>query len=140
MVEEKLMKLLGSRITKVSGERNPDFDGKISMKSDINISSIEKFKPEGVKQESLKVKFSFKVDYSDLGSVLIEGLLFVTTDTKTQKDLLRDWKDKKFDSPENMAVMNMILQKSSIKAFELEEELGLPIHIQLPLLQRQKKD
>jgi len=31
-------------------------------------------------------------------------------------------------------ISNFIIKKASIKAFELEEELGLPIHIKLPTL------
>ena len=41
---------------------------------------------------------------------------------------------------EHAHITNMIIQKASIKAFELEEELGLPIHISLPQMQIKKKD
>jgi hypothetical protein len=64
----------------------------------------------------------------------------VGAEKKTIKSLVKSWKEKKFDTPEHAAITNIILQKSSIKAFELEEELGLPIHIRLPTVTLDKKE
>ncbi len=140
MAEEKSIRLVGSKFTKLSAERNPNFDGSLSLKTDISIKNLEKFKPEGTKQESLKIEYQFKIDYADLGNIIIEGILFIVLDSKTQKDALKDWKIKKLNSPTYMAMMNLIMQKASLKAFELEDELGLPIHIKLPLLQAKKEE
>ena len=54
------------------------------------------------------------------------------SDIKIVKDILRSWKEKKFNNEEQIEITNIILQKASIKAFELEDEIGLPIHIKLP--------
>ena len=140
MAEERLMRIAGAKFTNFSAEVNPDFSGKVSMKSDMSIKTLEKFKPEGVKQESLKVDYSFKIDYSELGKINIEGTIYILADAKTQKEILKDWKDKKLDSTPHMAIMNLIMQKASLKAFELEEEIGLPLHIKLPLLQTKKEE
>ena len=131
---EPQLDLLNSRLTKVSGERKPDFSGKLSMNQNIKIITMEKFKPTGAKIESIKINYSFQIDYSELGSVEIEGVIYIGTDTKTMKKILDEYKDKKFDSPEQVTIMNIIIQKASIRAFEIEEELGLPIHIRLPQL------
>ncbi|MCK4997531.1 hypothetical protein KAS08_04450 [Candidatus Pacearchaeota archaeon] len=129
------LKLIGSKLTKVNAERNPDFSGKLEMKTNIGIDSIEKVKES---KDTIKLGYSFNVDYSELGSIAIKGKLFLTGDAKLIKDLLKTFKDKKFDSPEYLAITNLIIQKASIKAFELEEELGLPIHIKLPSLSLKK--
>ena len=125
------LKLAGSRITKLSAERKPDFSGKLEMKTNIKINSIEKVKEA---KDTVKLTYTFEVEYVELGGISIEGLLFLSGDAKSIKELLKVQKDKKYDSPEYIGITNLIIQKASIKAFELEEELGLPIHIKLPTL------
>ncbi|MAG39893.1 hypothetical protein CMI41_02920 [Candidatus Pacearchaeota archaeon] len=126
--------LMSSRLTKVSGNREMEFSGKISMNQNIKIKSMEKFKPTNSKIESIKADYSFEIDYGELGKVEIEGILFLGTDSKTTKKILEEYKNKNFQSAEQIKIMNMIIQKASIRAFEIEEELGLPIHIRLPEL------
>lgn len=131
------LKLAGSKLTKVSAERKPEFDGKIEMKTNIKIDSLEKVKEA---KDAVELKYVFDVDYAELGKIVVEGSLFLSGDAKTIKDLLKNQKDKKFDTPEYVAITNLIIQKSSIRAFELEEELGLPIHIKLPTLSLKKEE
>ena len=131
---EPELTLMSSRLTKVSGNRNIDFSGKISMNQNIKVSNMEKFKANGSKTEAIKADYSFEIDYGDLGKVEIEGILFLGTDSKTMKKVLEEYKAKKFDSAEQITIMNMIIQKASLRAFEIEDELGLPIHIRLPQL------
>jgi len=125
------LKLAGSRFTRINAERKPDFSGKLEMKTNIKINSLDKIKDA---KDALKLGYTFEVDYTELGKVEIEGILFLSGDSKTIKELLKIQKEKKYDSPEYIGITNLIIQKASIKAFELEEELGLPIHIKLPTL------
>lgn len=125
------LKLVNSRLTKINAERNSDFNGKLEIKTNIKINSIDKIKEA---KEILKLSYNFEIDYSKLGKILIEGILFLSGDTKTIKELLKAQKDKNYNTPEYTAITNLIIQKASIKAFEVEEELGLPIHIKLPTL------
>tara|TARA_Y100000310_G_C20378241_1_gene666801 strand:- start:69 stop:500 length:432 start_codon:yes stop_codon:yes gene_type:complete len=137
--ENNQMKLLAFNITKFGGERKPNFDGELEIKSNINIKDLEKFKPEGSKQESIKAEFQFSIIYTDLGKVEIEGVVFIGADSKTIKETIKEFKDKNLTTPMQVAIMNVIMQKSSIKALEIEEDLGLPPHIRLPVLQPQQK-
>jgi hypothetical protein len=127
----KNLKIAGSRFTKVAAEINTEFSGKLSMDTGIKIISIELFKD---KKDTIKVSYSFEIDYKDLGKVEIEGKIFIESDTKTSKDIVNSWKDKESNTEEQVMITNMVLQKASIKAFELENELGLPIHIKLPTI------
>lgn len=133
------MKLAGFNFTKINAEKNTDFKGNLEIKANIAISSMEKFKPEYSKQESLKVSFEYLVDYSELGKIDIKGVLFIITDPKTIKDTIKDWKDKNYNADMNIAILNIINRKASIKAFELQEELTLPPHVQLPILRPESK-
>lgn len=125
------LKLVGSRITKIQAERKPEFSGKLEMKTNIKINSLEKTKEA---KDTIKLTYTFEINYLELGEVSIEGILFLSSDSKSIKELLKIHKDKKYESPEYLEITNLIIRKASIKAFELEEELGLPIHIKLPTL------
>lgn len=132
------LKLLGSKITKINAERNPDFSGKLNVNTNIKISSIEKYKPESTNIDSLKITSLFIIDYGNLGKIEIEGQLYISSDEDTIEEVIKNFDNKKFDTPEQITIMNLIMQRFSIKAFELEEELSLPIHIKLPSLQVKK--
>ena len=134
------LKLLAARFTKISAIRTEDFEGKLSMNTGIKIESIKDTEDEN---DAVKVSYTFEVDYKELGSIGISGYLFVGAEKKTVKNLVKSWEEKKFDTDEHAAITNIILQKASIKAFELEEEMGLPIHIRLPTVsinQEEQKD
>ena len=129
------LKLIGSKFTKLNAERNTEFSGKLEIKTNIKVVSLDKVKEA---KDSLKLSYNFDIDYNELGKISIEGILYLSGDSKTIKELVKIQKDKKYDSPEYIAITNLIIQKASIKAFELEEELGLPIHIKLPTLSVKK--
>jgi hypothetical protein len=135
----KEIKLGAFRFLKQTVERNEEFKGELKITPNINIKSIDKFKIESTKQETLKIDFKFEVDYNELGKVSLEGRMILIADPKLVKETIEGWKDKKLDSEIKVIILNIIMQKSSIKALQLEEEIGLPFHIQLPKLQLGKK-
>ena len=106
----KTMNIVGSNLTKVSGERNPDFKGKLELNTNINLRSVEKFKSSQAKQEVLKVDYQFEIKYGELGGVSIEGILFISADPKTIKEAIKDKADNNYNSPTQMAIMNIIIQ------------------------------
>ncbi len=132
--------ILGFNLTKISGWKNPEFKGKIEISTSINISSIDKKEFPLLNDEVLKVVFSFKIIYKELGEISLEGELLLRTDKKIFKDVLKEWKEKKVNTEFQTLVLNLIIQRCSIRAIELEEELNLPIHINLPTLKLEKKE
>lgn len=136
MVQE--IKLVGFKYTKLLVERNEENKGELKITPNINIQSIEKVKSES-KQEILQINFQFGIDYSSLGKIDLHGKLFLAADTKIVKDALEGWKNKNLDSKINLVILNIIMQKASIKALQLEEEMNFPPHIQLPRLQLDEK-
>ena len=132
--------LLGFNFTKISAQRYPDFKGKLEVKPKINIASIEKHELNLIKQDAVKVKFSFGINYKDLADIDLDGEVILKTDASTQKEILSGWKDKKLDSEVQSIILNLIMQKASIRAIELEEEMNLPIHIKIPRLEVSKKE
>ena len=129
------IKLVGSKFLKLSAERNRDFNGKITLKTNIKKKSLEKTKGS---KDTLTLHYGFEADYGELGRVDIEGLLYLSGDSKTLKELQKNFKGKDIDSKEQLAITNLILQKASIKALQLEDELGMPAHIKLPSISPKK--
>lgn len=133
------IKLIGFKYTNICVERNEESKGELKITPNINIKSIDSFKSES-KQDILEVRFNFNIDYSSLGKIELAGRMLLSTDSKTLKDALEGWKNKKLDNNINVIILNVIMQKASIKALQLEEEMNLPPHIQLPRLQLGKKE
>ncbi len=128
----KDIKLAALNFYKVIAEKNPN-ETKFSVKPAINIKSLESYKSS--KTELCKVDFSFGISYGPLGKVELEGALFLSMDSKTLKETLKGWKDKKLDNETNLLILNIIIQRASLRALQLEEDLGLPPHVSLPKLQ-----
>lgn len=129
------MKLIGSKITEINAKRNTEFSGKLELKSNINIKSIEKIQNT---KDALKVEYIFDINYSELGKITIKGLLFLKGNENTIENTIKKQEEKDYDSEELIFIINKITQKASLKALQLEEELDLPIHIKLPTLSRKK--
>lgn len=122
------IKLISSKFVKINAEFNPDFSGQTSAKMHIKILEISPLK----NKETFQAKYIFEVNYIDLGKISLEGSLFFSTDSKTLKELQKAWKENKIETPEYIFITNNIIQKASIKAIQIEEEMGFPIHLRLP--------
>ena len=136
----KDIQVLGFNFTKISAERYPDFKGKLEISPHINISSIDEHKLSLIKQEAVKIVFTFAIKYKDLADIKLEGDIILRVDSKTQKEMIKGWKDKNLDQEIQTMILNLIMQKASIRAIELEEEMNLPIHIKIPRLEVSKKE
>lgn len=134
-MEIKDLRLLGLNFSKIEAEKNSNYNGKLEIKQNINVETIEKFKPELAKQDTLKIKFSFEVDYGELGKINLKGTMFLSLDPKSLKEILKQWEAKKLSKEFSLVAFNIIFQKASLKALQFEEELGLPPHVQLPRFQ-----
>jgi len=131
----KSLKLIGSKIIKIEAGRNKEFNGELQIKTNVKINSFQKIKDV---KDSLKILYDFEVNYGELGEIKIKGYLFLSGEQKTIKELLKIQKNKDYNSPEYISITNLIIQKASIKALELEEELNLPIHVKLPTISTKK--
>lgn len=125
------IKIINTKFLDIEAKRNPEFSGKIKLKTNIQINLLEKTKDS---KDILKIIYLFEIDYGELGKVKLKGELFLLSDAKTIKTILKNKENKQYNTPEYIEITNLIIQRASIKAFELEEELGLPIHIKLPTL------
>ncbi len=128
----KEMRLLGFSLTKMNVEKNPDYEGKVEISSKMDVAHIEKHKPTILKQDTAKIKFSFSIDYKDLGKIDLEGFMVWLFDKKTLKEVLESWNKKTLEQNIRAQVLNAVLQKCSLQALKLEEQFNLPLHMQMP--------
>lgn len=135
------MKLAAFNFKKISIEKLSDQTEKIEVKADINIKELVKIKESVIKSEGdlIAVNFEYTLDYKP-GFAKIEfiGALVVIIDPKEAKNILKDWENKKISADFKRGVYNLILRKSNIKALSLEDEMGLPLHIQLPFFKKEE--
>jgi hypothetical protein len=134
------MRLLGFNFTKISAERfSSNLENlKISTKIDINNISEAKQDILKIKDEMLSVSFIYEIDYVEkIAKINLEGNLVLSLDSKTYKEVLKQWKDKQIPEDFRIILFNLIIKKSSLNALSVEEDLNLPFHIPLPQIKKQ---
>ena len=130
------MQVIGFNFEKISAERKKMPEGKVEIKSNINIKSITQDKIELIKDKDvLKFSFEFFVDYTPgIAELKFEGSVLIILEKDKVKDILKKWKTKKILDDIRLPLFNLIMTKSNLRALQLEEELGLPTHIPMPKL------
>ena len=114
----------------------------LKIESNVDIESVEEAKSDIISKESLiEVRFRYVISYSpNIAKVDLKGILLLMVDSKEFKSFMKSWKDKEiFPSEYKVMLFNVILKKSNIKALQLEDEMGLPLHIPLPTVKDIKK-
>ena len=135
------MRLIGFNFKKISAEKFFSGNGQVKINANITLEDIIKIGDEILKskEELISVSFTYTLDYQkDFAKVEFSGNLILSVDPKQVKEVLKEWKEKKIPEDFRMAVYNIILRKSNIKALFFEDEIGLPPHIQLPYFKKEE--
>ena len=134
------MRLIGFNFKKINAEKIVDSSfNELKINTNIELLKIEEVNSEMIKKEEkiIKLVFRYKILYEpNLAIIELEGNIFVATDTEKGEDILKRWKSKELPEDFKIALFNLILKKSNVKAFQLEDELTIPLHISLPTLKR----
>jgi hypothetical protein len=135
------MKIIGFAISKIEAERKKPIDSKVSIKTGINIKNISSEEINISDKPSLKFDFESVLSYEpSLANITISGSVIILDDKEEGKSILDDWKKKKFEHPLKLPLYNFIMEKCTIKALQLEEDLGIPFHIPFPKLTASKEE
>ena len=137
------MKLLGFNFIKISVEKFKEKTSKIQISTNIDISEIKQTDSEliNMKDTILGIQFTYTVTYSpEIADLSLGGNILVALEEGLAKEVLKEWKDKKLPENFKISLFNFIMKKSSLKALQLEEEIGLPLHIPLPSLKPSPKE
>jgi hypothetical protein len=136
------MKVIGFNYNKIKVERLNDRIEKLKIGSNIKILEIKEIEKKSFKskEDILSVKFDYIIDYEPkIAKVEVGGTIIFTMESKKIKEIKKQWKSKKLPDDFKLMLFNLILKKGNLKAIELEDEINLPIHIQLPSLQPKKE-
>lgn len=131
------MKLLGFNFSKISGEKNSIEFKNHKIETNVDISEIKVVDSSLLTSNEvvMAVNFTFSLRYvPDIAKMIFEGSILISEDSKTSKELLKDWEAKKLPAGFKLNIFNIVLKKCHIRALSLEEELNLPTHIKLPTL------
>ncbi|MFA7708022.1 MAG: hypothetical protein WCX73_03665 [Candidatus Pacearchaeota archaeon] len=135
------MKIIGFNLTKMSAERKEKSEKELRISQNIDITEIIKEKVHISEEEALKTHFSFVVDYSgDFAKIEFNGFVLLLPEKEELKQTLKNWKDKKLTDEFKVPLFNFIMNKCNIKALNLEDELSLPPHIQMPKISPKKQE
>lgn len=136
------MQIIGFNFIKVSGEKFLNEKKSVSVQdrkitTNIEFTNVEKEKFDLLNEEVVRVNFSFTISYEPkVAEITFKGFLVLKLDKKEMTSLLKDWKDKKIPPEMNLVLLNLVLQKSTVKALQMEEELNLPPHFSLPKISK----
>lgn len=133
------MKLVGFSINKIDAEKFSSKAGKLNLKSNLNISSINKIDSQVLKTEEtiLSVDFVYTINYKpDFAKIEFKGNILIALEPEKAEDVLNQWQNKKMPDDFNVNLFNLILKRITIKALEIEDEMGLPFHISMPKVKR----
>lgn len=129
------MKIIGFTLNKINAEKIKPIKGKLEIKSGINVDDIVKAEASVSDKSALKIDFTFKIEYEpEYGKLELKGSIVLLDEKDESKDILKDWKKKKFDHTMKIGLFNFIMERCNLKTLQLEEELGLPFHIPFPKL------
>ena len=134
------MKVIGFNLETINASKAREFK-RSNISTEINFSNVDKSKIDVLKDnESIKLSFKFAVTYKDpdnekaelKNEISITGSLLLMVTKDEAKEFLKSWKNKEIPKDKMLPLYNFILRKCSVKALQLEEELGLQLHIPFP--------
>jgi hypothetical protein len=134
------MKLAGFNFTKISVEKLKNQTEGVKINTNIDISEIGEVKSDMFKlrEQMIAISFTNTISYDpEFAKVELAGTMIIGVESKLARDILKEWKDKKIPEEFRLDLFNIIIRKCSVKALELEEDLNLPLHIQMPKVQQQ---
>lgn len=139
------MPIIGFGFDKILAENRTKGSSEKVSKVETHIV-VEDIKEEKVgvstKDKLIRLNFLFELIYEPkVADILLGGHVDYVGSEKEVKNVLATWKKdkKKLDFEEIRGILNLVLIKSNIKALELSQEIGLPPHLPMPLMNKQDK-
>jgi hypothetical protein len=131
------MPIVGFNFDKIGAKKDNKITGKLKVKNDVKITSVEKEKLTITSSEDiLKFNFEFKASYEPkFGAIQINGHILYMDDPKKVDDIMKGWKKNK-TVPKDLSpiILNAVLSRCSVKALTLSQDVNLPPHIKLPMI------
>ena len=135
------MRVIGFNFKQIFIEKKKEVTQNIKVGFNIEIEEVKKQEVDLFKdQDVFGFDFTFKIDYEpNYAELKFKGtILAVAEDKEIAKDIEEKWKNKQLPEDIHLGIRNTILSKCNIKALQLEEDIGLPVHMPAPRLTREQ--
>jgi hypothetical protein len=130
------MTIIGMQFSKITIEKMNPLTGKISIKNNVTIKTVEKSEITlgQTKQDILKFTYEYKADYEPkIALITLVGTLSYMEKPEKIDELAKQWKkDKNLPKEVLTPVLNSIYTKCNVQALVMAREINLPPPIQLP--------
>lgn len=130
------MPIVGFGFDKINIEKKEQFTKDDKINNNIRVESLKEFKiktSDKEESDALLINFEFGLDYGKAGNLELKGHIIFYDNAEKVKELLESWgKNKRLPPDFSTYIFNFVMLKSNVKALELEEEVGLPLHLKLP--------
>ena len=137
------MAVIGFSFSKILIEKKQPIKSNLEVKSSLHVKNVSKEADLKLveKKDTLKFDFEYLIEYApNLAKIEFHGHVLFVADPKDADAAVQDWKKNKSINDElKIRVYNSIFNRCNVKAFELEEDFNLPLHIKLPAIERSKK-
>ena len=135
------MRLIGSGFTKIEGKRSKEYKPSQELPTNIEFLNMSKEKISNLADlEAIKIEYEFSIEYDKetkgQTGVFLEGFLVLQSDPDEAKKIMKAWKKKAIPNDLKINLFNIILNKCSLKALQIEEELALPLHVAMPRVEK----
>lgn len=133
------MTIVGFNYTKLSVERkNTSPSGNITITNNLGVKDVEKAQLSlGInKQDGLRFIFNYNIKYGDgFAEINFEGELLYLTNKDQVTQVMNSWKnDKKVPDDILVKVLSQVMEKCTLQAIILSNEVHLPSPVRLPKL------
>ncbi|NCO11852.1 hypothetical protein CO038_03635 [Candidatus Pacearchaeota archaeon CG_4_9_14_0_2_um_filter_39_13] len=135
------IQILGFSFSKISAEK---FDSNLpkgpkqrKITTNIKFTEIEKENFALINEETIRVSFNFSVVYEPKhAEITFNGTIMLRMDKEDSKRVMKEWKKRKILPEIQIPLFNIVLNKCTVRALQLEEELNLPTHMPLPRISK----
>jgi hypothetical protein len=135
-LEGDIMAIVGFEFNKITAERSEGVAGKINIKNNVSIKSVQKLDlPVGkTKQSAARFGFEYDTFYEPkAGKISLTGSVTYLDETTKIDSAIKDWeKNKKVDKQILTVIINRILTKANIQTLILSDTINLPPQIPMP--------
>tara|TARA_Y100000310_G_C20653814_1_gene800908 strand:+ start:433 stop:873 length:441 start_codon:yes stop_codon:yes gene_type:complete len=137
--------IVGFNFNKINIERKKKLVKGMKVKYNMDITKVSEqdYPAPSPQQGILNFDFNFTVGYGEnIADLAIHGTVSYMIPKEEMKKVMELWnKTKKLPKEISVPIINLILDRSNIKALELEQDLSLPTHLPMPSVNvDQKKD
>lgn len=129
------MPIIGFNFDKIQAEKTSKPQGNVNIKNNVSITNVQSDKVSlSTSEDVLKFIFEYNINYEpNVGKINLNGHVLYLENKKKVKEILDSWKkEKKIPSQIMQVIINSVLVKCTVKALNLENDVGFPPHITLP--------